>query len=55
MVTMYERFANPLTQDLHELSQRLKGSYCTADPFPHCCIDNLISEAHPLFFHFLKN
>jgi len=44
MTTIYDRFENPFNQNLKELGASLKEGYRSADPFPHCCVDNLISD-----------
>ena len=44
MITIYDHFANPFMKELGEVSWRMKDGYGTADPFPHCCIDGLISS-----------
>lgn len=43
MVNAFKKFENPM-KDLVEVCHHKKESYRTAEPFPHCCIDNLISD-----------
>lgn len=44
MITIYDQFAHPFTKHLGEVAPGLKETYDTADPFPHCCVDGLISN-----------
>ena len=43
MMNMFERFESPM-KDLAEVCQSVKESFHTATPFPHCFIDDLISD-----------
>jgi len=44
METLYEQFSDPFKEDLDAVLANKKEAYRAADPFPHCCIDNLIAD-----------